>query len=95
MVKGLTAEDILVVVKAALGSKGKEIGIMLENGYGILLEVDGEEIVIFTVTQHFFRMQYNLFTDFIFDYFKEVSPMQTEMTILKYREWADQQVEGN
>ena len=95
MVKGLTASDILMIVRAALGTKGKEIIIQHDNGYGIVLEVDGDVITIFTITQHFFGMKESLFMDFIFDFFKEVSPFQTEKTVLEYMKGADEMVEGN
>ena len=91
----LTASDIVVVVKATLGMTGKEFNIIHDNGYGINITIDGNDIVIITITDRVMRMTFALFYDFIFDFFKEVTAGTTEETVLRYREWSLQQAEGN
>lgn len=91
----LTAGDIVAVVRATLGMTGKEFNIIHDNGYGINIVIDGNDIVITTISDHVMRMTFALFYDFICDFFNNVTSGKTEETVLKYREWSLQQVEGN
>lgn len=95
MVNGLNASDILIVVRAALGTKGKEFNVIHDNGYGINIVIDGNDIIIATISDHVIVMSFALFSDFIFDFFKEVTSGKTEETVLEYQDWSLQQVEGN
>jgi hypothetical protein len=94
-IKKLTAGDIVAVVRATLGMTGKEFDIIHDNGYGINITIDGNDIVIITITDRVMRMTFALFYDFICDFFREVTAGTTEETVLKYREWSLREVEGN
>ena len=88
MVSGIRAEEVLAVVRGALGTEDRELWLECKSGYRLCIEVIGQGIEIYTCTEHLFKMPYNLFTDFIFDIDKGINPRETEKIVEDYIRWS-------
>lgn len=88
MVSGIRAEEVLAVVRSALGTSGRELWLELSSGYRLCVEVIDQDIEIYTCTERMFKMSYSLFTDFIFDIDKGANPKESEKILEDYMRWS-------